>query len=168
MDLLDQPMSDSEVRDFLPDATLLTYPDFAELVKRGMTLSEFLGPSKTAILLYETKPRTGHYVTVFERPGNIVEVFDSLGYVPDDELEFIPKHYRDVSNQDHSYLLWLLRNSGKHIEYNEVPLQKDKPGVATCGRWCIWRIANRNMPLKTFQQAFYGCSGDILVSSLIR
>lgn len=167
MALLGAPMSDSEVRAWLPDATVMTYPQFAVAVQRGMTLDQFLGPARTAILLYELKPHSGHFIAVFERQGGVIEVFDSLGYVPDDELEFIPSQFRQRSNQDHSWLLCLLQQSGCRVEYNEVPLQRDVPGVATCGRWCIFRIAHRDISIKQFQKLFYGPKGDELVASLI-
>ncbi len=167
MDVVAKPMSDAEVREWLPHVTFMTYPAFARDVQRGMTLEQFLGPARAAVILYEIKPRSGHYICVFERPGGSIEVFDSLGYVPDDELDFIPSEFRKRSNQDHSWLLVLLQRSGRRVEYNEVPLQRDEPGVATCGRWCIWRIANRDMPLKRFQALFRGPSGDELVARLI-
>ncbi len=154
MGTIGQPMSDSEVRAWLPRANLMTYPTFAAAVQRGMTLEEFLGPGRAAVILYELKPRSGHYIGVFERDTGAIEVFDSLGYVPDDELNFIPEAFRKRSNQDHTWLLWLLNKSGRKVEYNELSLQRDVPGVATCGRWVIWRIANRDMPLTKFDNFF--------------
>jgi len=155
------------MREWLPHATLMTYDVFARKVQAGMTLEQLLGPGRTAVLLYELKPRSGHWITVFERPNGVIECFDALGFVPDDELEFIPDHFRRSSNQDHSWLLYLLKQSGKSVEYNEVPLQRDVPGVATCGRWVVWRIAHRDMPLEEFQRKFHGPKGDAAVAEII-
>lgn len=160
-------MSDSEIRSWLPRASVLVYSGFAAQVKAGVPLRTIMGPSQTLVLLYETRPRQGHWVVVFERPTGAVECFDSLGYLPDNELEFVPRSYRGVSDQDHSWLLWALAQDGRSVEYNEVPLQRDVPGVATCGRWCVLRVACRDASVAQFQRAFKGLDGDGLVAELV-
>jgi hypothetical protein len=88
---------------------------------------------------------------VFERKDGVIECFDSLGYAPDSELGFIPRDFQRESRQDHTYTLRLLQGSGKKLEYNEVPLQADESGVSTCGRWVVFRVANRDKTVKQFQ-----------------
>jgi len=167
MNRLAEPLSDKDMKSWLPSAKLYTYPEFAQLVKNGSSLESILGQGKTAILLYEVQPGQGHWTALFERPNNVVECFDSLGYIPDDELHFIPKSYRTISNQDHSWLLRLLYHSNKSIEYNDRQLQKDEPGIATCGRHCIFRIAFRELPLERFYKLFDGINPDTFVSEFI-
>jgi len=115
------------------------------------SIDDLLGPSRTAIILYELQPGSGHWTAVFERPNGTIECYDSLGYVPDSEIGFIPAEFRKESAQNHTHLLNLLANTKNRIEYNEKPLQKDERGISSCGRWCIFRIANRDMSIKQFQ-----------------
>jgi hypothetical protein len=137
-----------EMKEMLPDATLHCFKDLRNI----RSIYELLGAGKTAIILYELQPGNGHWTLVFERPDGVIECFDSLGYVPDDEIGFIPKRFREESQQENTHLLNLLANVKSRIEYNEKELQKNAPGVNSCGRWVIYRIMHKNLSIKKFQE----------------
>lgn len=121
----------------------LTYPDLAraesieELFRKGFF-----------VLLYEHSRNVGHWCCVIRFP-NRIEVFDSYGIKPDDELKFTPRHFREKNHMQFPHLTWLLYQSGVQIEYNHHKFQK--PDVATCGRHVVYRLLNRNMPLERYK-----------------
>jgi hypothetical protein len=163
---MERAFTDTDIRRYLPYANLLTYPQFAKMYKRGLTLEQFLGSAGCCVLLYEMMPRAGHWTVVFKR-GNTIECFDSLGFVPDDERQFIPKSFRQASGQDHAHLLQMLYSAGLPVEYNEKPLQQDKVGINTCGRWVIFRIACRDWSIKKFQDFFTKLDGDNFLCHIV-
>ncbi|MDO8931584.1 MAG: hypothetical protein Q7U97_04255 [Rhodocyclaceae bacterium] len=146
---MDYPLSDQEMRYYLPHAAVMTYPQMAAAAHEGHTLDSLMGTDGVLILLYEIERRRGHWTAVFRRDAAL-ECFDSYGYVPDDELSFVPSHYKKQSMQDHTWLLRLLKKSGCRVEYNGAELQKPSSGVSTCGRHCIARIAFRAMPIEAY------------------
>ncbi len=157
-----QPISGKFIHNYLPDATILK---FSEL-KHYSTL-----PKLPLVLLYEVQNNLGHWVTVLKTPQGI-EHFDSYGYAPDMELNFIPKEFQLESNQNHKYLLKLLYDSHAVINYNPYPLQKGL-FTATCGRWVILRNMFNDLTTDQFHNTFvvtsnqFGMSPDELVSFLI-
>ena len=71
--------------DFKPN--IITY-DNIHLYK---DLDELLGDSKACILLYLTKENYGHWCCVYENDDGHIIFFDSYGFIPDDQLNFISK-----------------------------------------------------------------------------
>lgn len=128
-----KPITGRQIQEWIPNASILKYSE----LKNYNSL-----PKLPLVLLYEIKHNFGHWVTILKTPEGI-EHFDSYGYAPDDEFDFVPEPFKYESNQDYKYLLNLLYNSGNEINYNPYPLQGgDK--IATCGRWVILRnILNR-------------------------
>jgi hypothetical protein len=95
--------------------------------------------------------------------------FDDLARMPDDQLKFIPDHFRKISNQKFSHLTYLLWKSGCSVEYNHTKLQKKIRDVNTCGRWCCMRLGMRDIELKDFVRLFTHnkyLSPDDLVTAL--
>lgn len=133
-------------------ASIISYPE----IKNYENLDELLGENQAIILLYETEPRVGHWITIFKTPKNTIEFFDPYGYFPDDELEFIPKNFRNISNQNKRYLTKLLYDSKYPIEYNNYELQQDKDDIATCGRHVAMRLLFREIPLKNYIKIMKG------------
>jgi len=133
---MNDPLSTEDMRAWLPTTRILTYPDFADFD----SINDVLSPSGQCAFLYLTSQHYGHWCCLFQRK-NVIEVFDSLGYVPDDELAFIPAHFRRRSDQQTPHLSVLLEKSGYIIHYNNHRLQRNSPKVATCGRHCIVRLA---------------------------
>jgi hypothetical protein len=109
-------------------------------------------------LLYMTKQNFGHWVCFFRDPSDpdgTIQFFDSYGLMPDDELQFVPAHFRKQSDQDIPHLTWLFKYSKyKKFIYNMDKLQRVFSDVNTCGRWVATRLGLRSIPTKTFQQMF--------------
>lgn len=113
---------------------VLTYN---EMENTANTIDDLLYPYDKVIILYSTSESYGHWVCMF-RVGNVIQFFDSYGYFPDDQRDFIPmeffkKHYDKIPK-----LTRLLYESPYDKHYNEFRLQ-DK-NTHTCGRWCIVRL----------------------------
>lgn len=161
---MDKSMSGTDMRTWLPGANLMTYKQLGDAVKRGATLDDVLGPHGILVLLYLVGDSYGHWTIVFRRGRDVVECFDSYGYTPDDEFKFIPKGIRERTNQDYRHLTKLLYKSPYRIEYNEVPLQAETPGVATCGRHCIARYAFKDMSIAAYQKCFKPYDMDAVVT----
>lgn len=109
-------------------------------------------PRRPFCLLYEMMPNTGHWCLVHDTvntDGNpCIEMFDSYGIFPDNELNWVSPSFKIGSGQQHTHLLRLLINSERPIAYNDVCLQGK--GTSTCGRWCILRHNNRHMSNEQF------------------
>lgn len=125
---------------------MLTYPQLTEY----NTIDDALGKHGTLILLYETRNNFGHWVCLFKRDKNTIEFFDSYGLLPDDELKFIPDHFRMISEQVLPHLTSLLYHSGYKVIYNEHRLQRKLRDVSTCGRHVACRINFKNKTLEDY------------------
>ena len=109
-------------------------------------------PPMPFCLLYEMQPNTGHWCLVHETVNTdgtpCIEMFDSYGIFPDNELNWVSPAFKIGSGQQHTHLLRLLLNSERPIAYNNVCLQGK--GTSTCGRWCIFRHKNSHMSNEQF------------------
>ncbi len=144
-------LSDQDIRQILKGHTrVVPYPE----LHKYSSLDELLGTDDSVVLLFETKPYYGHYVSVIKRTKDkIYEVFDPYGiYKPDDELKFINEKFRLQSDQDYPYLSRLLVESDPsyQIAYNDHYLQEENPDIATCGRWSIMRILFKDLNVDEF------------------
>ena len=117
------------------------------------TINELLGDSKKCVLLYLTSHNHGHWCCIYEHRG-IIYFFDSYGFVPDEQLKFVPKHISLKLNGRHRYLTQMLLESGKPVQYNEYELQSEDPRIATCGRWCIVRLNYPDISVNDFKDIF--------------
>jgi hypothetical protein len=153
MEKLFDPLSGIEIHDFLPNATILKYSQLKHLKKL---------PHLPLVILYEVKPDFGHWVTILETPDGI-EHFDSYGYVPDDELSFIPDNFKVISDQNNKYLLSLLYNSNEPIHYNQYTFQGGND-IATCGRWVILRNMFDDLTIDQFANMIYKTSQQTQLS----
>ena len=141
---------------------ILTYP---ELTKYD-DIDSAMGKYKALVLLYLSKQNYGHWICVFQRNNNTIEFFDPYGFFPDDELQFIPEHFREVSGQKYPHLTYLLAKCKyQKIEYNNTRLQKLENNVNTCGRWCVVRLMLRNISIEKFVKKFK-IDGDSKVTKL--
>jgi hypothetical protein len=129
--LLKTPLSSTDIMRALPGVSVVKYSELQHMSKL---------PNVPFVLLYETSPNYGHWVTVLETPEGI-EHFDSYGIIPDHELNWIDKDFRVRTGQDDKHLLKLLLQenigSGKKINYSKFRLQAFDSSV--CGRWVILR-----------------------------
>lgn len=101
-------------------------------------------PPRPFALLYESADKVGHWTAVLDTrdaAGNpCVEVFDSYGEPPDRQLEYIPREYLEATGQGRPHLARLLLPFN-NVAYSATRLQHLRPGISTCGRWCIARAA---------------------------
>jgi hypothetical protein len=123
---MDKSLSDSDIRSLgIPNVIL--YEDLKNMDPRTL-LSKL-----PLVVLYQNDKDIGHWVMLHRTPEGF-EFFDSLGYMPDKEFEFLKM------KQPH-YIAKMLYDLSQveKINYNPHVLQVDKPGVATCGRHCVVR-----------------------------
>jgi hypothetical protein len=124
-------------------ANIVLYPN----LHKYKTIDEILGPYEACILLFEAKPKYGHWVCIFKRNNKTIEFFNPYGGYPDDSLLFINDEFRKKSNQEYPILSLLLLNSPYDLTYNEFKFQKKNQNIKTCGRHCIVRLLFRNLDL---------------------
>lgn len=107
------------------------------------------------IILIEQQKNIGHWVCLV-RCHNKFCFFDSYGYSPIQNLNFISKKMNKLLGQevsDFSQLFKDLKKGSYELEHNKKKFQKLSPNINTCGRWCIvfigkWILGN---DLKDFQ-----------------
>jgi len=137
------PMGDNNIRQYLPNARVITYKELADV----SSIEELLPkPKDYFFLLYEHAPNVGHFVSVNRYINNgkdTICFFCSYGSKIDAPLFWnSPARNRELG-QDKPYLTNLLRKSGKALQYNNVQYQSKQSPVATCGAFAtLWIKAN--------------------------
>jgi len=137
------PMGDNNIRQYLPNARVITYKELADV----SSIEELLPkPKDYFFLLYEHAPNVGHFVSVNRYINNgkdTICFFCSYGSKIDAPLYWnSPARNRELG-QDKPYLTNLLRKSGKALQYNNVQYQSKQSPVATCGAFAtLWIKAN--------------------------
>lgn len=119
-------------------------------------LDDLFEDKQGVVLLYEFKPRYGHWTLLTKLPHEKLkscEFFDSYGYFPDDELKYIDKHYREISKQTKTQLNRLMQNSFNNykLHYNNYQFQEHDNNIATCGRHCLLRFAFRGLNIDEYK-----------------
>lgn len=159
----DISLSDEDVLKLVENkAKVVSYRD----LKDYESLDELLAPYGAIFLLYEAQPNYGHWCALFKRDDKTVEFFDPYGGFIDTQLEYIPDHFRKISNQDYPHLTALLYHSPYDLTYSEKKFQKYGDDIKTCGRWTALRIVFRDFPLKEFARLFQGTNSDYLATFL--
>lgn len=139
-------LSDKEVLRLVDGrAKIILYPQFAKM----NSIEDALQPYGACFILFLSQPNYGHWCCLFRR-GNTLEFFNPYGGYPDDTLEYIPWKFRDISNQNFTYLTKLLIESPYNLEYNEHKFQKMKSDIKTCGRHCAVRLMFRDLTLEDY------------------
>lgn len=131
-----KPISDSEIRDYLPDAKIITYNELSKY----KSIEELLPKEKDfVIILYQWKKNYGHWTCVL-RYESTIEFYDPLGNNDKTILGWAPYHVRHMLGEDEDYLTELLDKAKSRfkIVVNKMKLQNDKAN--TCGRHVIARI----------------------------
>jgi len=131
------------------EVNIILYPDLYKFSK----LDQLLEPYDACILLFEAKPRYGHWVCIFKENKNTVSFFNPYSGFPDDSLLAINKDFRKKSNQEYPILSQLLLDSPYNLTYNEFKFQKRAPDIKTCGRHCVFRIMNKDLDLYKYKRA---------------
>lgn len=134
-------------------AKALSPLDIAGIVRKPfktLKYSEFAGMRKIddafvdcddVLIIYETRKNYGHWVALHKSKRNTISYFDPYGFdnFDTDELSYTKnKQFKKENNMDYPYLLKLLYESNKPIEYNDFQFQKKATGINTCGRWCAF------------------------------
>lgn len=127
-------------------ANVIIYPKLNEY----STIDEVLGPYNACILLFEAKPKYGHWVCLMKR-DNIIEFFNSYGGFPDDSLDKIPLQFRKKTGQEYPLLSLLLLNSPYELEYNEFSFQKKNKNIKTCGRHSVVRLLLKELDIYQYK-----------------
>jgi hypothetical protein len=151
-------------------------------------LEKLIGKHGNLIILYLTGENIGHWVglikhvqkksktlqrikkvsdqpaeaTKFKHNDYTVEMFDSYGYVLDDQLEFVPHEFRKMYKEDLPHLLKVIFDSGRKVEYNDAHLQSSEDGISTCGFWVATRINNKDTQLEEFINSFLEVDDEIM------
>lgn len=145
----DIALSDKEVLKLVDGkANLILYPD----LHKYSSLDEILDPYGACILLFEAQPHYGHWCCIFKVNKRLVEFFNPYGGYPDDSLEYIPMHFRMMSNQYLPQLSYLMLDSPYELSYNEHKFQQHGSDIKTCGRWCAIRLIYRFLSLEEFEK----------------
>lgn len=170
--MTDIALSNDEVQAAVPEMSTCRYRDLV-----GLSAQD-IWESLPIMILYETSVNSGHWTLLHQPYGGgdeVIEFFDSLGYRPDGEFEFIDEITRHELSQVKPFIvktLLELSENGFEIEYNDHKLQYDSPNIATCGRWCIIRHLLKELDIDEFAQKmdevakFAGVSKDGLTALL--
>jgi hypothetical protein len=133
MNKLDEPLSDSKVKQALGDATrvikyseLKNYDTMADLLPK---INDFV------IILLEEDVNRGHW-TALMKPHGGYYYFNSYGTKYDTDISVIPMCIRKILGEDKREITRLL--DGHKCDWNRTKLQGEKSQV--CGRWCILAI----------------------------
>ena len=154
MDKVYIPTSSDEMRAGVPGSMVLVYRDLKQMDQL---------PRLPIILLYETKPGIGHWVTILRTPEGI-EHFDSYGLKPDGELSFVPFAFKAQSGQEVPHLVKLLLDTGEPINFSDFRLQDEARGIATCGRWCVLRNMFAHLTSEAFGRMVLNSSKKLSLS----
>lgn len=130
------------------------------------TIDVLLGPHNKCVLLYQTSHNYGHWCCVWEHNDTIF-FYDSYGSKPDTQLNFVPPDLKDELNSNHNYLIKLMYESGKKVEFNQYQFQKREPDVATCGRWCVNRLRFPEISIDEYHDIFKDASKRMPMDELI-
>lgn len=140
-------LSDRDIMSLLNnDTNLELYPK----LHLYHSIYDLLGPARSCVLLFASKPTYGHWTCIFERDGDL-EFFDPYGTWPDDSLAFISPQARTELRQDYTYLSKLMLGYNGTLSYNQYHFQKHNPGLRTCGRHCVVRLLNRHLSLNDYK-----------------
>jgi hypothetical protein len=127
-------------------ANIVLYPN----LHKYDNIDQLLEPYGAFVLLFEAKPKYGHWTCIFKLDNDTLEFFNPYGGFPDNSLRHIPDGFKRQSYQNHTYLSALLFKSPYELTYNEHKFQKLKKNIRTCGRHCVFRLLCRWMSLKQY------------------
>lgn len=130
------------------------------------TLPEWLSsiPARAAVVLFRWEQDYGHWICTFLQDDGRLQIFDSTGHAPDSlRLTQSPRSAAQLG-QSARAMVHALRRGGRLLPafYNDARLQS--PGNQTCGRWCVLRLALRDMTENEFSD-FVVRSANCLMTS---
>lgn len=132
------PLSNTEIKKYLPYAKIMTYRKLADY----NNIDNLLPNSKDyAIILYEHSVNNGHWICLLKNK-DVMEYFDSYGNPPDFPLNWVGCDTRKKLGSGKMLLTRMLDNCPYNVVYNPIKYQNKNPIIATCGRHCVFRILN--------------------------
>ena len=141
------PMSDKDIRHYLPNANILLYRNLPDTIEQ-------LLPRKGSycMILYEQQPMCGHWVCLTR--NKTINYFDSYGGKPDNPIKYTEEGNREAFGMGTPKLTHLLENSKIPVKYNNFDYQKKNPNIATCGRHCVAYILSflKGATLREYKQ----------------
>lgn len=131
-----KPLSPQEIYEIakVPFKTM-KYSEFAH----KKHIDDCFNDHDDVLIIYESIPQYGHWCALHRNKDKSINFFDSYGFDDFDthELTKTPNgKFKTENNMDFPYLLKLLYDSNRRIEYNDFQFQKHGPKINTCGRWC--------------------------------
>jgi hypothetical protein len=150
--IIETPMSDSDIRIYLPSARIVEYPELSNY----NSIEELLPDEKSyIILMYKQSPQYGHWVAVMREPNNIFSYFDPYGLTVDAPLKYWNTKPQNKKLGQSALFLSNLFDETKHkVMFNDVNYQSSYNKLtSTCGAHCIFRILQllkHNMTLKQY------------------
>ena len=113
------PLSDADIREYLPHALILKYSEIDEYGSLHNLLPEV---KSYCIILYEDSPNVGHWVVVSRPKEGVAEYFDSYGGYVDAPLTWTPKNIQRGLGQGHATLHQFFDEFDVYHQFHIVPL----------------------------------------------
>jgi hypothetical protein len=146
---MDYSLSGADLMTFVDNqAKIVTYPQLDDF----KSIDDLLSPYDVVFILYETKPKYGHWTVLF-RVNNTINFFDSYNYQPDAQFTFISKDFRVKNEMTVPTLTKMLLDAqagGYEIHYNNHKIQAESKNIATCGRHVLFRLLFKDMDIDTY------------------
>ena len=121
-------------------------------IKDVQNINELFDSRGRAIIFYpQQSENVGHW-TCMIKDGRQIEFFDPYGEPPDAQKDGLSKNQLEKMRMDHPDLTRLLEESGCHVIFNKVQLQKLANDVQTCGRHCVCRLLYYRLPIGKYRQ----------------
>lgn len=152
-DSLGYAVSEADIRSYFDyPVNIIKYEEIRDFESIDEMLEE--GP---VFLLIEIIQNFGHWCLIFKGINGSIQYFDSFGSNVDQifitknkKLQKVKNEILEIPGQDYMYLTQLLINSPYDIHYNNYKFQSDNPAIATCGKWCIYRLMNGDLTAEKF------------------
>ena len=149
---MDRALSAQEVEQIAGcSVKVIKYQDLDE----HNSIDDIFSPDGCALLLYETMINSGHWVCLINSYDTIY-FFDSYGLIPDNQLAFTNIRFREENDMMIPHLTLLFSKTNKEVDYNDKRLQVMREDIQTCGRWCGYRMRNREISNDSFNTLFKG------------
>ena len=108
----------------------------------------------SCVILYENKPRNGHWVCLVRKyDKGTIEFYDSYGLFPDKQKDHMNKRFLRDTQQTYNKIAELLWNARDRyrVEFNNHRLQKWCKDIATCGIHVVARIKLKGMTIDQYK-----------------
>lgn len=136
---------------------------------KGQAIDDVLDDEGRVVILYPGEsPTNGHWVCLWKKGKDHYHFFDSYGDAPETQKRNIPKAVLREWGLEHPLLKLAIERQGGALTYNKIPFQEEHSSVNTCGRFCLCRLAMKELSDKQFEDLIKksGVSADEFVSIL--